>query len=144
MDSDAFKNAQDMYFKDQQSRLQGAGVLDQMAGNYQNRLGRDVGAQALYGGQQQAQGQKNIDANYAQFQRELAYPMEMFNLRQSALTGTPYATGTATTQSAPAQSNFAANTGAIGGLVSGVGSLFTTPGGTSGGGKSAWNSIFNP
>ncbi len=134
----AFDNAQNAYRRDQASSLAGANQLGAQANQYQRQLGLDTGALGEYGALQQSQQQNMANANYGQFQREINYPYQMFDLRQSALAGAPYGESRSETTTGPATSNFAANTAGIAGLAGGIGSLFSTDGA---GGSSAWSGM---
>lgn len=140
VDREAFMNAQDMWRGDQQSRLAGVGALSALTEQQQKLGAADVAGLASGGALQRGNTQQNIDYNRGQFEAERQYPFDMFNLRQSALSGLPYSTsGTSYTTGGAQPNAFATNVGALGGLVSGVGGFFAKDKG----GTSAWDGMLN-
>ncbi len=68
------------------------------------------------GANQQALGQKRKDLGYQDFVNQRDYPIDMFNLLQAALTGTPYSKTTQTLEPGPSNGGLIA--GGIGSLLS--------------------------
>jgi hypothetical protein len=102
-------------------------------GGLQQSLGI-TGANALFnaGQQQQTQGQQELNAAYQQYLNQVNWPFQMLNMRESALSNSPYNMVNATTlpQANTVAQGFGAGLGALGTL----GSLL---GGGSGGGGNA-------
>lgn len=136
----AYDKAETAYRDDQEARLRGAGALQSLGTEVQAAAGRDAGQLALYGGQQQGHGQAMADSNYNQFLREYEHPFQMFNVRQSALSGLPYSTTTARDTTQASGNTTAQNLGALANIVGGVGNFFAKPGG---GGESAATGVSN-
>ena len=127
VDRQAFDNAQRAYFVDQQTKLAGANALGGLSSQYQGQLAQDAAQLGNIGAQQQLQGQTKSDALNREYIREQEHPFQMFNVRQSALSGLPYQTTQAQTKVTPGGNQTAQNIGAIAGLASGVGSFFAQP-----------------
>lgn len=139
VDYQGFMNAQDQYNKNQLMQLEGAGGLGRNV-EQQARLGAaDIAGLQGVGGQNQMLAQMNIDKNFGEFAREQRYPMDMFNLRQSALSGAPYSTGSMSTTTTPGGNTTLQNLGALGGVVGGVGNFFAAPKE----GQSGWQGLQN-
>lgn len=106
--------------------LQGGQLLGNLGGLNQS-LGI-TGANALYGvGQvQQQQGQQELNAAYQQYLNQTNWPFQMLNVRESALSNSPYNIATATTlpnanMTAQGIGTAANISGLIGSLLSGSG-----------------------
>jgi hypothetical protein len=134
LERQAYDKAQQAYRDDQKAQLAGGMALQGLGTEVQAARGRDVGQLALYGGQQQQLAQATADVNYDQFMREYEHPFQMFNVRQSALSGLPYSQTTARDTTAPTGNVLAQNLGAAANVVGGIGNFFAAPGG---GGQSA-------
>tara|TARA_R110000803_G_scaffold6755_2_gene21764 strand:+ start:488 stop:1390 length:903 start_codon:yes stop_codon:yes gene_type:complete len=141
VDAASYDQAQRAFFDDMTRKQQGGAGLAQLGQQYQNQLGTDVATQAQYGNQQQQLGQANIDANYSEFMREQQHPFEMFNVRQSALSGLPYSTTSTGTQTNPGAAGATGmqNLTSTAGIVGGLGGLFSADMG----GTSAWKGMFS-
>lgn len=105
---------------------------NQMSLNAANQLGSQAvqqqtagltGANALYSAGQQTQNlsQEALNSAYQQFQNQQNWPLQMENIRQSALANTPY--NLVNYETLPQTSSTAQNLGAFGALAGGLGSL---------------------
>jgi len=104
-----------------QLNLSQAGMLGNLAG--QNQQLGIAGSNALFdaGSQQQQQLQQLLNYNYQQQQNQANWPFQMLNMRESALSNSPYTVANSTTL--PSANMTAQNLGAFGALAGGVGSL---------------------
>lgn len=122
VDAAAYDQGADRFFQDAARQGALASMTQQMAANDVNQL-QGIGAQ------QQNLGQANIDANYGQFMREYNHPFDMMNVRQSSVSGVPYATSTTSSGTAPgAQGGWLNTLGGLAGIGGGIGSLFSSSG----------------
>ena len=139
VDYQGFMNAQDQFNRSNLMQLEGAGALGRNV-EQQARLGAaDIAGLQGVGSQNQLLAQMNIDKNFGEFAREQRYPIDMYNLRQSALTGAPYSTASMSTTTTPGGNTTLQNLGALGGVVSGVGGFFAEPKE----GQSGWQGLQN-
>jgi hypothetical protein len=104
--------------------LQGAGALAGLAGQ-QQALGI-TGANAVYnaGAQQQALQQQQLNSGYQQFQNQAQWPYQMLNIRESALSNSPYSIANSTT--VPNGNTTAQGIGTFASLAGALGSLGST------------------
>jgi len=116
-----------------QSRQMGAAQnLGTLTDTQQRLRTADAAALGGMGAQQQGQKQLTLDANRAAFDEAKNYPLDMFNLRQSAMAGLPYSQTTTGYNQAPGTNSTAQTLGGLASLAGGVGSFFAAPkGGTS-------------
>lgn len=105
-----------------QLALSSGNLLDQNAQVGQGLNMNDIAALFGMGQQQQNQGQQNLTLSYQDFLNQQNYPLEMQNVLNSTLSGTPYST-TRLNTSTPGGSTSAQNLGAFASLLGGVGSL---------------------
>lgn len=107
-------------------QLQGASQLANL-GAQQQALGL-AGANAVgqVGAMQQGQNQQNLTTAYNDFLDQRNYPIEMLNVRESALSSNPYNTTRLTTS--PPPNTMAQNLGAFGALAGGAGTLLNGSG----------------
>lgn len=134
----AFQNAQGAWQSDQNRALAGSALLGQQAQEGSQLGYQDASALLSSGQQQQQQVQNNYDQAYQDYLNQWQYPMQMLNLRESALSATPYNLQTTQSQTVPG-SSLGSNLAAFGSLAGGLGSIFGTGGLSSllGGGSSA-------
>jgi hypothetical protein len=135
----AFNNALNTAIQEQGVGLQGAGTLGTLGGLNQS-LGL-TGANATYtaGQQQQAQQQQELTTAYQQFLNQVNWPYQMLNVRESALSNSPYNIATAVTLP---QGNAAAQ--GFGGTTAALGTLASLLGGSGGGVNFAGGSPTTP
>lgn len=124
--SDAFGAATSAMQQEAQRKIAGADALLKTAVGGQQMGGVDLSMLLGIGGQQQGQQQKSLDVLNADFARQQGYPQEQLNILLSALRGTPYSSGTTTTQ--PGGSTGAQNLGALAALLGGGGKLLGSDG----------------
>ena len=131
----AYGEATQAYNRDLEARLRGGTALQGLGTAAQAATGRDIGMLTAMGGQQQQNAQAIADSNYNQFLREYEHPFQMFNVRQSALSGLPYNKSVAQSTTTPTGNAWAQNLGATAQVIGGIGGFFAKPGGE--GGQSA-------
>lgn len=100
------------------------------------QLDRDLrlsDAQALLdvGGMEQSMDQSHLDISYEDFLRQRDHPLEMLNMKMSALLNSPYSTQSKQISPYETSNQFAQNAGAFGALAGGLG-MFSESGGFSG------------
>jgi hypothetical protein len=110
--------------------LQGANQLANIAGLNQ-QLGI-TGANAVYnvGQQNQQLGQSQLNAAYQQYLNQVNWPTQMLNIRESALSNSPYNIASAVTL--PQANSVAQGFGGVGSAAGMIGSLLSGSGGGSG------------
>lgn len=101
----------------QQTSLDAAKSLGTMAGQERQLTAQELALLEGVGKTQQGQAQAGLDVAYGDYQDKRAYPVDMLNLRTSALGMTPYAR-TTTTQSPVTAAN--PLTSALGGASTGA------------------------
>jgi hypothetical protein len=116
-----------MQLQEQGVGLQGANQLGNMAGLNQ-QLGI-TGANAVYnvGQQNQQLGQSQLNAAYQQYLNQVNWPTQMLNIRESALSNSPYNVQSAVTL--PNGNSTAQGFGALTGASGLIGSLLSGSGG---------------
>jgi hypothetical protein len=139
VDYQGFMNAQNQFNRGQMMKMEGAGALTGNVGQQARLTAADIAGMQGIGGQNQMFNQMNIDKNVGEFMREQRYPIDMYNLRQSALRGAPYSTASMSTSTTPGGNTAMQTLGALGGVVSGVGGFFAEPKE----GESAWTGVKN-
>lgn len=82
---------------DMARRIQAAQQLLAMGSTAQAAGLRDAAAVGAIGSEEEAQAQKGLDIDYADFLRQYAYPFDMLKFRQDLLAGSPQNPSTATT-----------------------------------------------
>lgn len=118
-----YGNLANIFGQEQQTQLQGGAQLGNLAGA-QQQLGL-TGANAVYNAGQQDQqlGQQELTAAYQQYLNQINWPTQMLNIRESALSNSPYNIASAVTLP---QANSAAQgfggLASIAGLLGGLGS----------------------
>ena len=124
----AFNNAQQQFNTSNMNMLQGAGLMQQGAGQLQNLGNAQFGQQAGIntallgiGANQQQQQQTGFNTSYQNFQNQLNYPWSQLGAESALLSGTPLSGGTSTLYQAPGSV-----AGQVAGLGLGLGSLFGT------------------
>lgn len=107
--------------QEQQTQLAGGAQLGQL-GQLQQQLGLQ-GANAVYnaGQQQQQLGQQQLNTAYQQYLNQINWPTQMLNIRESALSNSPYNIATAVTL--PNANSAAQGIGAATGISGLLGSL---------------------
>lgn len=120
--NNAYGNALSTAQNQQALGLQGAGTFANLGG-LQQSLGTS-GANALYnaGQQQQTQQQQELNTAYQQFLNQANWPYQMLNVRESALSNSPYSISNATTL--PSANTTAQGVGSFAALSGALGSLF--------------------
>lgn len=107
------------YFTEQQQRLAAAGLGADVARTGSELGQRDIGNLMSVGGAEQEQEQAGMSLAYEDFLRQYGFPIEMLNMRQAAVAGTPYTTNSMTTGPGPNRS--AQNLAAFAALAGGLG-----------------------
>ena len=113
---------------EQQTQLSGSNQLGQLGSQAQS-LGLS-GANAIYnaGQQNQTQGQNELNAAYQQYINQINWPTQMLNVRESALSNSPYNIATAVTL--PSSSSTAQGLGTVSSLAGLAGLLSGSSGGS--------------
>lgn len=118
--SNAFQNAQGQFNTDRAAQQNAANSLGTLATTGQNLGYTDINALLGIGQTQQAQSQAGLDTSYYDFLTQRDYPIEMLNLRMSALANSPYTTSTMS-QTPSTQPNYLSQ--GLGLFTSGLGAL---------------------
>lgn len=128
-----YGNLANIQGQEQQTQLAGGAQLANLGGLAQ-QLGL-TGANAVYnvGQQQQTQGQQELNSAYQQYLNQINWPTQMLNIRESALSNSPYNLASAVTL--PQANGAAQGFGGLAGLAGILGSL-------GGGGGTSSNSPF--
>lgn len=123
---DAYNQAVQAWNADQGRKLQASGLMADLAGAGQQLGFADANALLQMGGLQQAQEQANLDLGYGDFLAQWHHPIEMLNLRMSALNASPYNTSSMQTNSGfetPRPNTTAQILGGLGAFAGGLGML---------------------
>lgn len=110
--------------QEQNTQLQGANQQQSLANQLQQQTLSGANAAYNVGQQQQTQGQNELNASYQQYLNQVNWPYQMLNVRESALSNSPYNISTAVTlpsanSTAQGFGTLASASGLLSGLSSG-------------------------